>query len=122
MTHQPTDTEVRDFARRHQLTEDQARQLLTESVVLSTIGAALGILLAFWLLAALQAADLPLPIPVGDEVAIDARVLGFTALLAVVTGLLFGLAPALQASKADVVPILKNETVPAGGARRGPGA
>jgi macrolide transport system ATP-binding/permease protein len=95
------------------------RQLLTESVVLSTIGAGLGLLLAYWLLDALRAADLPLPVPVDDNLSIDARVLGFTALLGIATGLFFGLAPALQASNADVVPVLKNELVPSGAGRRG---
>ena len=84
------------------------RQLLTESVVLSLLGGILGVLLSFWLLAALRAADLPLPIPVNEEITIDGRVLAFTAVLSVLTGLLFGLAPALQGSRPDVVPILKN--------------
>jgi putative ABC transport system permease protein len=112
----------REIAVRLALGADRARlirQLLTESVVLSLVGGALGVLLSFWLLAALRAADLPLPVPVNEEVAIDARVLGFTALLSIATGLLFGLAPALQASRAEVVPVLKNENVPAGGDGRG---
>ena len=95
------------------------RQLLTESVVLSALGGGLGILLAYWLLAALRASDLPLPIPVNDGVSIDARVLAFTGLLSIVTGVLFGLAPAIQASRADVVPVLKNENVPTASGRRG---
>jgi putative ABC transport system permease protein len=95
------------------------RQLLTESVVLSLAGGALGVLLSFWLLAWLRSADLPLPVPVNDEVTLDGRVLAFTALLSVVTGVLFGLAPALQASRQDVVPILKNENVPTGAGARG---
>jgi predicted permease len=95
------------------------RQLLTESMVLALIGGVLGILLAYWLVDALVAADLQLPIPVGDELSIDERVLGFTALLAVATGLLFGLAPAIQASRPDVVPVLKNEAVPSSTGRRG---
>jgi predicted permease len=94
------------------------RQLLTESVLLSLLGAGMGLLLAYWLLGALTSADLPLPIPVDDNVGIDGRVLGFTALLAVATGLLFGLVPAIQASRPNVVPVLKNESVP-GGAGRG---
>jgi predicted permease len=93
------------------------RQLLTESVLLSVIGGALGLLLAWWLLGALRTADLQLPLPVGDEVSIDGRVLGFSMLLAILTGLLFGLAPAIQASKPDVVPVLKNEIQPSGGRR-----
>jgi ABC-type antimicrobial peptide transport system permease subunit len=89
------------------------RQLLTESLLLAFVGAALGIALAFGLLNLLVAADLQLPVPL-EEMAIDARVLGYTALLTVLTGILFGLAPALQASRPDVVPVLKNETGPAG--------
>jgi predicted permease len=95
------------------------RQLLTESMVLSLLGAVLGVLLAYWLLDALVAADLPLPVPVGDDLSIDTRVLAFTGILAVATGLLFGLAPAIQGSRPDVVPVLKNESVPAGTGRRG---
>ena len=95
------------------------RQLLTESVVLSLLGGILGVLLSYWLLAALRTADLPLPIPVNEEITIDGRVLVFTAVLSVLTGLLFGLAPALQGSRPDVVPILKNENVPSGAGRSG---
>ncbi|MCA1562835.1 MAG: ABC transporter permease [Acidobacteria bacterium] len=53
------------------------RQLLTESVLLSVLGGTLGMLLAYWLLDALVAADLPLPVPVDDNLAIDGRVLMF---------------------------------------------
>jgi macrolide transport system ATP-binding/permease protein len=95
------------------------RQLMTESVLLSLVGGSLGLVLANWVVGLVIGADLPLPIPVGDEVSLDPRVLAFTALLAVATGVLFGLAPALQASRADVVPVLKNETVPTGSGRRG---
>lgn len=93
------------------------RQLLTESVLLSIIGGALGLLLAYWMLDALVAADLQLPVPVDDGLTIDGRVLAFTAALALLTGVLFGLAPALQASKTEVVPVLKDETVPFGAGR-----
>ncbi len=95
------------------------RQLLTESLLLATAGAVAGVLIAYWTIDALAAADLPLPFPVDNAPVIDARVLGFTGLIAIVTGLLFGIAPSLQASRPDVVPVLKNETVPAGGGRRG---
>ena len=95
------------------------RQLLTESLLLSLVGSVLGVVLAYWLLDALLAADLQLPLPVNHDVSIDGRVLAFTAVLTVVTGILFGLAPALQASKPDVVPVLKNETVPAAAHQRG---
>jgi predicted permease len=95
------------------------RQLLTESALLSLLGGSLGLVLAYWLLTALVGADLNLPLPVGDEVSIDGRVLFFTMLLAMATGMAFGLAPAIQASKPDVVPVLKNEILPAAGGRRG---
>jgi predicted permease len=95
------------------------RQLLAESFVLSLVGGAFGLLLSYWLLDALAGADLELPLPVGDEMAIDRRVLLFTSLLAVATGVLFGLAPAIQASRPDVVPVLKNEIMPAGRGGRG---
>ena len=97
------------------------RQLLTESLVLSIAGGALGLLLAYWLLDGLVAADLQLPLPVGDEVSIDRRVLVFTIGLALITGILFGLAPAIQGSRPDVLPALKHELLPAGATRRGLG-
>jgi predicted permease len=94
------------------------KQLLTESLLLSVLGGVLGLLLAYWLVDALAATTLPLPLPVDDNLALDSRVLVFTSALALVTGVLFGLAPAIQASRPDVVPVLKNETVPTG-TRRG---
>jgi predicted permease len=95
------------------------RQLVTESTVLSVAGGALGLLLAYWLLDVLVAADLELPLPVGPDLTIDRRVLAFTTLLAVGTGLVFGIAPAVQSSRPDVVPVLKNEVIPSGTAHRG---
>ena len=95
------------------------RQLVTESTLLSLVGGGLGLLLAYWLLDALVAANLELPLPVGRDLAIDARVLAFTTILAVATGMIFGIAPAIQSSKPDIVPVLKNEIVPAGTAHRG---
>lgn len=94
------------------------RQLLTESVLLSILGGGAGLLVAYWTLSALVGARLPLPLPMAN-VTIDARVLGFTIVLSILTGIIFGLAPALQASRADVVPTLKNEIVPSAGGRRG---
>ncbi|MGH7719559.1 MAG: ADOP family duplicated permease [Gemmatimonadaceae bacterium] len=84
------------------------RQLLTESVVLAVVGAAAGLVLALWgtrALVALIPSDFPVR-PITD-VAVDARVLAFTAGLAVLTGLAFGLAPALQGTGADVHEVLK---------------
>jgi putative ABC transport system permease protein len=73
------------------------RQVLTESVVLSVVGAALGLLLAGWVIALLQRANLDM-LPRLEEVAIDWRVMVFTAGLSLLVGLLFGLAPALRLS------------------------
>jgi predicted permease len=95
------------------------RQLITESILLSVFGGVAGLFVAYWSLSALVAAKLPLPFPIDDSLAIDPRVLAFTAALSILTGVLFGLVPALQASKADVVPVLKNELVPSAAGRRG---
>jgi putative ABC transport system permease protein len=77
------------------------RQLLAESLTIGIAGAALGLLLAGWLLRALLSIDAA-NLPRGIDIGIDARVLLFTVVLAVVTPLLFGLIPSLQASRADL--------------------
>lgn len=82
------------------------RQLLTESVVLSAAGAALGLLLAWWATRALVAAR-PVELPRLEEVGINATVLLFTAAVAVGTGLLFGMMPALQATGARLSQALR---------------
>lgn len=82
------------------------RQLLTESVLLGIIGGAVGLLLAVWGLSALVALA-PADIPRLDQTGIDARVLAFTLGISLVTGLIFGLVPALQASRPDVNDALK---------------
>jgi putative ABC transport system permease protein len=73
------------------------RQLLTESTLLALAGGALGLLLAVWGVKALKLID-PETIPRLDEVNLDWRVLGFTLGVSCLTGVLFGLAPALQVS------------------------
>jgi predicted permease len=96
------------------------RQLMTESLLLAILGGIAGMGVASWTLSAIVAAELPLPFPVDpDALSLDPTVLGFTAGLALLTGLLFGLAPALQASKPDVVPVLKNELVASSTGHRG---
>jgi len=82
------------------------RQLLTESVILSLIGGVLGVVFA-WAGLRMILASLP-PGALGvDTVRISARVLAFTGLVSVLTGLLFGVMPALQISKVDLASTLK---------------
>src|SRR6202023_1241254 len=85
------------------------RQLLMETMLLFVLGGATGLLLArgmTWLLVA----RLPtLPFPVDLSLALDSRVIAFTTGLSLVAALLSGLAPALQASRANVLPGLRNE-------------
>ncbi|HYC53108.1 MAG TPA: ABC transporter permease [Gemmatimonadaceae bacterium] len=71
------------------------RQLLTESVLISVIGGGLGLLLAVWGIGALRSTNTSL-LPRIGEVRVDLAVMGFSLLLSLVTGLLFGLAPALR--------------------------
>lgn len=87
------------------------RQLTTESVVLALAAGVLGLLLALWGSTAL-AALAPKNVPRIDEVRIDGWVLVFTFAISVAASLLFGLAPALHASKVDL-----NESLKLGGAR-----
>jgi predicted permease len=93
------------------------RQLLTESILLSTLGGALGLWLAYWLVDAIMAFRPPVDIPLSADFYIDGRVLLFTLIVSVLTGVVFGLLPALQASRADLVPALKDEAS-RGGYRR----
>jgi putative ABC transport system permease protein len=85
------------------------RQLLTESVLLALMGGALGIILATQGLHLLKAA-LPVDTPRLADAHIDWRVLAFTGGLAILTGLLFGLAPALQSSRAALAQSLNAAT------------
>jgi len=91
------------------------RQLLTESVLLSFIGAAVGLLFATWSFGFLRRL-IPEGLALSTSLTIDLRALAFTLLITLLTGLIFGLAPALQASKTDL-----NEALKQGGGRAGPG-
>ncbi|MFL6542364.1 MAG: ABC transporter permease, partial [Chthoniobacterales bacterium] len=82
------------------------RQMLTESILLSAIGGIAGLLLSVWLTNALMSM-LPEGAPRLDQVGIDYRVLAFVLGVTAVTGILFGIVPALQASKLDVTSALK---------------
>src|SRR5262245_61734884 len=95
------------------------RQLLTESVLLSAVGGALGLLLAVWGLALLRWLN-PGNIPRLEAVGIDNRVLAFTTAVAVLTGILFGLAPALRGSRMNLSETLKEggRSLAGGGHRR----
>ena len=95
------------------------RQLLTESVLLSLAGGVVGLLLALWTIDVLKTT----PPPDGMfsfklDYHLDGRVLAFTFLLSLATGVIFGLAPALQASRPDLVPALKDESPAAAQGRR----
>jgi len=83
-----------------------ARQLLTESVLLSVAGAALGLLGAWWCVSAMQNA-VSLPIPRQNPIRLDVTVLLFTTAVSLTVGILFGLAPMFQALKMNLTEELK---------------
>ena len=95
------------------------RQLVTESVLLAVVGAGLGVILATWTVQAVVTFG-PAGLPRLDDVTVDGRVLLFTAAVALVTGVLFGLVPALHAARANVSGMLREGArgSSAGGARR----
>jgi len=94
------------------------RQLLVESLVVAAAGGALGIVLSRLALHVLLTANLPIPLPLNLDVALDARVLTFVIIMTVAAGVLFGLVPALQATRPDVVETLKSENTGGNGGRR----
>ena len=93
------------------------RQLLTESILLSFIGGVLGVFLAVWMINLLLAFKPPIDFPLAVDVAVDWRVLLFSFFVSVVTGAIFGLAPALQATRPGLITTIK-ESATQGGARR----
>jgi putative ABC transport system permease protein len=96
-----------------------ARQLLTESAILAALGGGAGLLIAYWgaglLLGVQQQTNV---VPRAFDGSLDGRTLGFTIGLSLLTGIVFGLSPALQASKSDHIAALKEETPGLGGRAR----
>ena len=86
------------------------QQFLTESLLLAVAGGVGGLIVAYWSRALLWAYRPPFLQPGALDLNFDLRVLGFSMAVAVTTGLLFGLAPALQASRPDLVTELKERT------------
>jgi putative ABC transport system permease protein len=101
-----------------------ARQLLTESLLLALLGGGVGLLLAAWGVEALSiipynatSFDIPYNIT-HDQITLDGRVLGFTLALSLLSGVIFGLTPALQSSRPDVNAALKGDGGPVGAEAR----
>ncbi len=88
------------------------RQLLTESIILAMLGGAAGLMIGWWAIDALKATPPPAgALPITPDFAMDTRVLFFSLALSLVTGIIFGLAPAWRASRPDLVPALKDEAI-----------
>ena len=86
------------------------RQLMTESVLLAFLGGSAGLVLSLWTTNLLMALKPSVPLPININVSTDWRVVAFTFLFSMLAGVIFGLVPALQASKPEIVPVLKDET------------
>ena len=93
------------------------RQFLTENVLLSAIGGVLGVALGYGLMAGLKAAVPPFSLPPEADITLDVRVLIFAAALSILTGLIFGLAPAIQVARSELTESMKE-----GGRGSGTGA
>ncbi|HYE72357.1 MAG TPA: FtsX-like permease family protein, partial [Blastocatellia bacterium] len=85
------------------------RQLLTESVLLALLGGVLGWGFAYWGTGLVQASVPPVPVPVSLEVAPDWYVLKWMLIVSLLTGVIFGLAPALLASRPNLVAVIKGD-------------
>src|SRR5262245_44044472 len=97
----------------------RVRQLLTESLLISLSGGAAGVFLAAAINSAVRGIRLPSDVTLLFDLRTDWRVLTFALLLSIATGILFSLIPALQSSKPQLVPALKDESS-MGGFRRSP--
>jgi putative ABC transport system permease protein len=85
------------------------RQLLVESLLLALLGGTLGMIFAFWGTDLIHASIPPLPYPINLDFSPDLRVLKWMMLVSLMTGVIFGLAPALIASRTDLVAVLKSD-------------
>jgi predicted permease len=85
-------------------------QLLTESLMLAVLGGALGLLMAYWTSRLIAGFEPPGPVSLSLDLGIDVRVFGFAFLASLITGVAFGLLPALRASRPDLVGALKDES------------
>jgi predicted permease len=94
------------------------RQLITESLVIAALGSAAGLLLAWLLLRGAMTMTLPIPIPLTFGLQMDVRVLAFSMGVTMVAGLVAGLAPALKATKLDLVGELKGDVAVVAASRR----
>ncbi|HYE16707.1 MAG TPA: ABC transporter permease [Pyrinomonadaceae bacterium] len=95
------------------------RQLLTESVLLALLGCALGLAFAYWSADLIMVSFPPVPYPISLKFAPDGYVLKWMLAVSVLTGVTFGLAPALLASRTDLVAVIKGVTArPSHGRRR----
>jgi predicted permease len=83
------------------------RQLLVESLLLAGLGGILGFLISIWTTGLIKAFHPPIPITFTLDLGIDIRVLIFTLAISILTGVVFGLAPAFRASRTDLVSSLK---------------
>jgi predicted permease len=93
------------------------RQLLTESILLSFVGGAAGVLLAVWIVKALLALKPPIDFPLAMNIEMDWRVLLFSLTVSLAAGAIFGLAPALQATRPNLTNTLKDTAAQGGAAR-----
>jgi predicted permease len=94
------------------------RQMLTESAVMAALGAAAGVALAWAMTRAAASLQLPIPIPLTFSIGVDRRVLAFTTLVAIVAAVVAGLAPALKATRPDLVNEVKGDVAAASAAGR----
>ena len=93
------------------------RQLLTESLLLSLVGGAAGLMLAIWIVKALLALKPPMDFPLTINLALDWRVLLFSLAVSLVAGAVFGLAPALQSTRPNLLHALKDTSAQGGAGR-----